>query len=226
LRSFGDGHLVGGPGAGAAGEVVEERGGFGHDDVVVEGELLGAGVPGGVGGLVLEHEEEGAVGVALVAEPVDGEVGEDLGDVAGAFDARAIADHGGVVVLALVDEDVVVVEAAGFGAEVPLADEGGLVAGLLEQYWKGGEAAIEESFVGGVADHVGVQAGEDGRAAGGTDGVGGEVAIEAEAFVGEAVDVWCGIAIGAVGADGLGAVIIGEDEDDVGAIGGGGGDGR
>ena len=65
--------------------------------------------------------------------PLDGFVRDDVGAVS-LFHAACpvVVDEGGVVVFALAREYVVVVEARGFAHEVPFADDGRLVAGLLQ----------------------------------------------------------------------------------------------
>lgn len=196
--------------------VVFEGVGFG-DGVGEEGEFFGAGLPVSVGGFVVDHEEEGAAGVAGVVEPFDGFVGGEVGDEAlFAVAALGVVDVVGVVVLTLAGEDFIVVEAGGVGLEVPFADEGGLVTGLLEAFGEGDLGAVEGLLVGALAVGVAVESGEEGGARGGADGVSAEEVAHEHAFCGEAVDVGCGVSGGAVGGDGLSGVVVGEDEDDVG----------
>ena len=124
---------------------------------VIEGpEVLQVRHPGAVGRLVVQQQAERPVGVALVLEPVEGQVGGDVGGVAGDDAALAVIYKGGVVVLALSDEDVPVVEAGGVGGQVPLADDGGLVAGLAQELGEGLLAAVEGAGVVGESVLVAV----------------------------------------------------------------------
>ena len=66
-------------------------------------------------------------------------------------------------------------------------------------------------------------AGENDSAARCADRVGDEAPVEAHAFVGEAVEVGRLVDGRAVGAQGAGGVVVGEDKDDVGAFVVGGG---
>ena len=117
---------------------------------------------------------------------------------------------------ALAGEDVPVVEAGGVGDEVPLADHGGLVAGALEFLGDVIALGVERLFEGVDAVLVAVLAGEDGGAAGRADRVGAEAVGEAHAAVGDAVDVRRLVDAAAVGGDGVGGVVVGHDEEDVG----------
>ena len=135
-------HLLGGCGGTSLVVVVEivRQGQLG----IIEGsEVLQVGHPGAVGCLVVQQQAERFLGVALVLEPVEGQVGGDVGGVAGDDAALAVIYKSRVVVLALSDEDVPVVEAGRVGGQVPLADDGGLVAGLAQELGEGLLAAVE-----------------------------------------------------------------------------------
>ena len=210
-------------GGAAARVVVEEGGRLVVHAVVVGLEVAQGGLPLTVRGLVLTHEEEG-LGLVALGEPVEGDIGDDVGDVAGILDGLAHADHGRIIVDTLAGEDLPEIEAGGIGAEMPLANDRGLVAGLLENLRKRGLRAIEADAAGIVVEAVDVivGAGEHGGAAGPADGVGHETAVEAHALLRDAVDVrrieqLAGIA---VGAESLVGVVVGKDEDDVGGGGG------
>ena len=198
---------------------VKESLGLRHGDVVVEIEFLGRWLPVPVRSLVLHHQAERLGGVATRLEPLDREIRDDLGGVAGVLNALAIADHRRVVVRALADEPFIVVKAGGLGLEVPLADQGGLVAGGLEEFGVGLLRAVELVAVLAEAVDVAVLACEDDRAGWPADGVGDVTAVEAHAAIGDAVDVGGLVAVGAVGADGLVGVVVGHDEEDVGGLG-------
>ena len=180
------------------------------------------GRPLAVRRLVLRHQEERLVLVAGL-EPVDREVGDHVGDVTLVLHALAHLDHRRVVVAPLAGQDVPVIEAGGIGHQVPLAEDRGLVAGGLEQFGKRDLRAVEAA-VGVVEEAVGVAvlAGEDGGPRRPADGVGHEAPVEAHALLRDAIDVGRLDQLPriAIGADGLVGVVVGEDEDDVGPLGG------
>lgn len=150
--------------------------------------VAGAGGEGAVGAFGLVDEAEGS-GVGL-GEEVEGHVGGYVGDVAGVGFAFTVFDEFGVEVDALAGEDAPGVEAAGLVAEVPLADDAGAVAGLLEEFGVGGEGGVhclDCVFAFGVAVDlvdVGEGSGEAGGAGGGAEGVRDEGVQEADAFLG------------------------------------------
>jgi hypothetical protein len=129
------------------------------------------------------------LGFVAVLEPFDGEIGDEVGGVALVLDLLAVADHRRVVVDALAREDVPVVEAGGVADQVPFADDGGLVAGLLQQLGEGLLRAVEAVAVVVEAVQVAVFAGLDDGAAGAADGVGHETALELHALLREPVHV-------------------------------------
>ena len=129
-------------------------------------------------------------------------------------------DEDGVVVQALAREDLPIIEAAGGVDEVPFADDGRLVAGGLQILGDVGDGGVELVGEGLNAGQVGVEPGHDDAAAGGADGVGDEAVGKAHAAGGEAIDVGGLIDLAAVGADGVGGVVVRHDEEDVGSAGG------
>ena len=163
-------------GVGAGGEVVGE--GARHRDLAVR---VHAGMrvvrfPGPVRGLVPDQEAPRLAAVER-AEPADREVGDEVGGVAG-LDAEPVrGEEPGVVVLALVDEGVPVVEAVRVVADpvglavahVPLADEAGAVAGVPQGGDEGGLRGVDERVEGAHAVDVAVGAGQQGRAARGAE---------------------------------------------------------
>ena len=164
---------------------------------------------------VVQQQAERFLGIALVLEPVEGQVGGDVGGVAGDDAALAVIYKGGVVVLALSDEDVPVVEAGGVGGQVPLADDSGFVAGLAQELWEGLLAAVEGAGVVGESVLVAVLAGEQAGPAGTADGVGHEALREDHARIRQPVDVRGLDQAVPVGADGLIRVVVAHDIDDV-----------
>ena len=65
-----------------------------------------------------------------------------------------------------------------------------------------------------------VFAGQDGGPAGAADGVRDDTAVEADAFLGQAIDVgrFDELTGFSIGADGLKRVVVGKEEDDVGPV--------
>ena len=181
---------------------------------------------------VERHEQREIVSVLLLREEVQGEVAE--GVFLESLDGlgSAVVNEGGVAIGAA---------AAGNGgpfgkaalrlivmAHVPLAAHGGGVAAGFEDLGPG-EQTVEpvagfgaEGIFGEqpVFDAVGGReaAGHPGHAAGRADGSGGEGSGEAGAAGGETVDVGRADLARAVRAGGPGAVIVGHEEDDVGAL--------
>ena len=171
--------------------------------------------------LVLAHEHEG-LGLVALGDPIEGKVGDDVGDVALSLDHALRILHRWVIIDALPRQHLPEVETNGVADEVPLTDDGGLVASLLEELREGDLRAIEDGIRIVIEPvQVRILAGQDDRATRTADGISDEGAIEPHAFLGEAIDVrglvqFSGVA---VGADGLISVVIGEDEHDVGLLG-------
>ena len=77
---------------------------------------------------------------------------------------------------------------------------------------------MEDARVAVYSGGVGVAAGEEGGAGGGADGVWGEAAVEGDSLAGEAVQVG-GAAGGTAGvAERIVALLIGDEEEDVGTV--------
>ena len=219
-------HVFGFAGDGAGSEVVVEVGGEGEIGFREEVSVSGGGGEGAMGAFGLVDEAEGP-GVGL-GEELEGHVGGDVGDVAGVLFALSVLDEFGIAIDALAGEDAPGIEAAGVVAEVPLADDAGAVAGFLEEFgvsWDGGVHGFYGVFPFGVSEDlvdVGEGSSEAGGAGGGAEGVCDEGVCEADALAGEAVHVGRFkefVAVAAHEGDGL---VVGHDEEDVGAGGGGG----
>ena len=103
---------------------------------------------------------------------------------------------------------------------MPFADDGGLISDRLEDLGESLLLPVEEVPIAEEAVAVAVLARENGGPAGAADRVANEGTIETHAGVGNTVDVRCLVDLGTVGADRLIGVIIGEDEDEVRALGG------
>ena len=78
MHVLADSHTGAFGGAGAAFVFVVEGIGLGDLDILVEVLVLGAGFPGAMRRLVVAHQEEWLISVALL-EPVEGEVADEIG---------------------------------------------------------------------------------------------------------------------------------------------------
>ncbi len=232
-KVLGDGHLLVLAWLDLLVVVFEERGGLGDRDPFPGLVDLRLGAPLAVRGLVLAHEHEGLTLVAPALEPVEGEIGNDVGGIAGMFffgallvvaGAVGILEHHRVVVWTLAREDFGVVVALWclVRAEMPLADDGGLVARLLQEFGKGGLVdALELVAVAPEPVDVRVLAGLNDGSHRPTDRVGDHAAVKTHALVGELVEVGRAdgiLEVAVVGADRLVGVVICKDEDDVGPL--------
>ena len=160
LHVLGDGHLLL-LGAGAScGVVVPEGGGQGERDLVVEAEILEVGHPRAVGSLVLHEEEEGLLLVAAVEE-LHSVLGHEVCGVAllaHVLAAGVVGEERGVVVVALVPEDAEEVEALGAALHVPLADDGRLVARVVQELGDKGLGGVNALVEGALPALVAVEA--------------------------------------------------------------------
>ena len=110
-------------GSDAAFVVVVEGGGDGERLVFIFVQILQFWQPVAVAGLVVYEQEEGFVFVALVFQPVDGLVGDDIGKVSLLLIGFSLhVDEVGVVIVALRREVVVIVESRRRANEVPFSD--------------------------------------------------------------------------------------------------------
>ena len=174
--------------------------------------LLRSGEPAPVRGLVPEQQQPGLVAV-LLAEPVQGEVGEDVGDVPGVLGAPVGADKLRVVVVALAIEHLPLVEPDRVVprpvAEVPLAEQGGAVPGSLHQGGEGGLGRVEAR---GQRHHpvaVTVRPGEDCGPGGGAERVGAVGLVEPDALGGDPVQLRSLVDPAAVGAHRVRGMVVG-----------------
>jgi len=126
----------------------------------------------GVNGFMGEIEEERPVLVAVVLEPVESVIGEQVGDVALAFHAFAIDVEGGIEIDTLAFEaDPFVETGTWFVAgvtHVPFAHEGGLPAGFLQVLGKKAGTCRDAAVIVNDTVSMGELAGEDTGAAGRT----------------------------------------------------------
>lgn len=90
--------------------VVIEILGQGIFHVVVEVKVTSVWAPYAVGRLVVHQHTEGLVLVTLILHPVDGQVGNDIGDISLTAYLLSVENEVGVVVVALACQNVPIVE--------------------------------------------------------------------------------------------------------------------
>lgn len=214
----GNGHFVvlqrGFPG----GVVVPESFGDGEGLVLVFFPQVGTGLERTVRCLVVAHEHEGTV-FRSVFDEFDRLVGNQVGRIAAFVPCAAFCRiHDGIVVKSLSGEDIPVVETRGVGREVPFSDHGRGVSGLLQQFGEGLLRSVKFVEDRGAVE-VAVLAGEHRCPRRGRDGVGGKAVVKHHSVLGQAVHVR-GVGQGlVVRRDGVGSVVVREDEDHVGPLG-------
>ena len=114
--------------------VVEQVVGFGDLDVVVHVEVLRARAASyGAEPCAGTSSRTVCLLIAFVLQPVEGDIGDNVGGIAGVFDRFAVANHRRVVVRPLASEDFVKVKSGRPGSQVPLTDHGGLISASLQQ---------------------------------------------------------------------------------------------
>src|SRR3546814_4208347 len=140
--------------------------------------------------LVVAHEKERAVAIAR-GEPVQGQVGDEVGGVAAAVAQSVGADEVRVEVGALVRKHAPVVEARRPGArslaEMPLAEDRGRVAARLARLGDVRPAIVEQVHERGNAVHMVIGSSPDRGAARRADRVCDIAVIEALAPLGDLV---------------------------------------
>jgi hypothetical protein len=95
---------------------------------------------------------------------------------------------------------------------MPFADHRGLVAGLLQQFWKSLLIPVKHNAVSEKTIQVVIFSGLDNGPTGTTYRIGHVAAGKPHALVGQSVHIGCGHPAWIVGANCLFTVIIGKDE--------------
>ena len=182
-----------------------------------------AGLPVAVGCLMLVHQHEGLLLVAIVLEPGEGFVCDDICRVAGVRFGDWVAvviggNHRRVVVGALPLEDIVIIKPGGGAAEMPFADYRRGVAGFAQQFGKGLLRAVEGDAVAEEAIEMTVLAGEYHRPARAADGIADITFLEQHPFARDAVHVRRGVDLRAVRTNGVCRVVVGKDKENIRAL--------
>ena len=149
-----------------------------------------------------------------IFQQVDREIGDHFGDVAFVDAVSLVVVEYWIVVAPLAGQNIPVVEPLGFGAKMPLAKHSSVVAGLAQSvsHRNGGGIEVVESW---YAVDMAVLAGKNRRPAGSADGVHHIAAIEPKPLRRESVHVRRLVDLAAVGADGVGRMVIRHDEQNV-----------
>ena len=206
---------------GAAGSiVVVERGRLRDVHAVIHVRVLLVRLPLAVRRLLVAHQEERLV-LRAVLDEVDGEIRDEVGDVAGVLLAAGRREEDRVVIHALTGQNVPEIEARRLAAEVPLADHAGVIAGGVQIRRQRRPLRVNRVEYRHAVD-VTVLAGENARAARRADGVDAETIFEPHPGVGDAVEVRRLVDEAAVATHGMRRVVVGHDVEDVrpGRIGG------
>lgn len=207
--------------------------GVGFEVVVELGEFFGR-VDGGVGFVRAYEDEVGLLRVGPVFHPSDGFCDDGVAIPLPDFPHFFAIANPAVGVFGAVEgvnggaEPMVEAVVAGVGlglkvAEMPLADEAGVVALLLEKGGEGdfffAEVAAFGASDGVEAGAIGSASGEDTGAGGGTDSSGGVAIGEADSFFGKGVEVRGLDDRAAVRSEVAKTEVVGEKENDVGWLG-------
>ena len=192
-------------------EIVGERVG----DIIVQVEVAGVRAPHAVRCLMVQQQTERLRLVALVAQPVERQVGDDVRDVALPLNSLAVVNECRVVVVSLACENIPVVEARRIARQVPFPHHAGLIAGFLQQFGEGLLAAVKGARVVGEPVLMTVLAREQAGSRRSRERVGHEALGKPHAMVGYPVDVGGLSKSVVVSADGLVRMVVTHDVDDV-----------
>ena len=163
--------------------------------------------------LVVYHQAERAILVALIFEPVETEVGDNVSDVTMPLNCVAVHFYGvGIVVIALSRHYFPLVEAGRKALEVPFSEDGSLVAGFPEQLWESGLSTVEHAgSVVGEPVFMTMLTGEHASSAGTAKRVGNETIGENHAVAGNTVEIRSVSETLVVAAHHLRRMVVGHD---------------
>ena len=135
------------------------------------------------------------------------------------LDLLAVPLHARVVVGTLTVKDFIAIESRRVGFQVPLSDQGGAVTGLAQEFGEGHLRAVEDVTIGHLPIVEGMPTRKYDRPGRGANRIGDVAALEGHSLLGDAVEVGGLDQFRPIGAYGMGGMIIGEDEEDVGRLG-------
>ena len=219
-----DAHLLGAHSLAACGVVVVECLRHRELHVVVLSEVLDVGLPVAVRSLVVQHEAERLRLVAMVHK-VDGMVGREVGAVAFLNDVFAVGGVGATIlrvpVLSLVVVDVVIVESLRVASHVPLADDGSLIACILQQFGEECARCVDALAQLALSILMTVKSGHQTCTRRCRERVLNECLVKTHSALGYTVDVGrrCELANGvSIGRDALEGMVVAHDVHNVGAL--------
>lgn len=171
--------------------------------------------------LVLAHKNEGLGFVEVFVQPLQGAVGDNVGAIAGIAFARAVhLQKIRIIVTPLAGQNFPIVKAGGIGRKMPLADESRLITAPPHDFGKGRLRTVKALPVSAKAVQMTVLSRQDAGAGRAANRIGAEGIEKNRALFGQTIYVRRLINFRAVGANGLHRVIIRENENNVGTVGG------
>ena len=139
-------------------------------------------------------------------------IGDEVGGVSLERNPFTIGDENRIVVAALADQHLEMIEPGGSRLEVPFTNYRSLVTRLPHQLWHGLLGAVKSVLVGALAIEVRILAGENYGPRGSANGVGHQTAPKQHAFLGDAIQVGGIVEAEAIGAQCLRGVVVGKQK--------------
>ena len=208
-----------GTGSGTAGIVVIEIVGKFERSILILAQIFDFGQPVAVAGFVMDEKRKRTCLVAIVIQPRDGLVGDDVGEVALLLILSFGIDEARIVVVTLSREDVPVVKTRRGTVQVPLSDDGGLIACGLQQFGHRLLRTVKDAmFVVSKSVFVRMLSGEHASTRGPAQRVGHIGAGKAHPILRHSVEVGSVDIARVVGRKHLGGVVVGHDVDDIVAL--------
>ena len=167
---------------------------------------------------MLKHQGKWLAFISVI-QPIQGDVGGDVRHIAVVALFCAHFNKIGVVIRPLSGQDIPVIETGGDAFQVPFANHGRLVAGLLQQFGKGLLAPVKLIPIVAHTVQVAVFSGQNRGPAGCAKTISTKGVFKAHSFLCQSVDVGRFVNFASVGTDSIGGVIIGHDENDIGSFG-------
>ena len=139
--------------------LTSEPTGFNHWDILI-GQVASIGHPCAVRCLMMQKQTERLAYISPALKPVECKVGSHVGGITLALHFLSVANESGVIIVALSNEHIPMVEACRLRCQVPLANDRSLIALLLQELGECLLAAVERRAVVGETVGEAVLAGE------------------------------------------------------------------
>ena len=199
--------------------VVVEIGRKWEIDIFIFAKIFEFGQPIAVTSLVMHKEGKGFVGISLFVQPLNGFVGDDVGEIPFDLVRTLCVVEIRVVVVALCRENIPMIKTRRFAHQMPLTHDGSLVTCLLQEFGHRLLSTIEDAMlVVGKSIFVGMLTSEHTGARRTAQGVGNERACEFHPVLRDAVEVGSFDITTVVGREHLRRVVVCHDVDDVVAL--------